>query len=579
MARLSKKQKAIVNSPLDSFSTQACAGSGKTRTAVARVQKIRELLGEKRTHVLLLSFSNVAVQTFKEAFSKQAGTQVGNQINNRITIETFDSFLTSNILRPHAYRTMGCERTPFLVSGSEPFLMNDKFAFWHESTPRNIPLKGGGINNVKIGIEALKAKFYCDVYGNPKAINNGPKAAAALAEIGAYTHELGKYWSLMTLSREPKLLKILARRYSHIVVDEAQDLGSIYCLILQGLINQGATVSLVGDPAQAIYEFTGADGVFLKDFVKKNKATEYSLDKNYRSLKELVDVSNKISGNKTTAKRRAAIDGEGAFFAMYEPNSPQELVDNFVEKLEALKLSKDKCAVLCRGNAGIEKLRSSSGKLGQGKLALLTKACIARDSHRDYHSAYELVLYCILGLLKDAPDDFRARIGDADLYPEARMFHRHLWRFVKDPELGLPSSTLKAKTDWFAKLKQNIGVLFEKIEKSCGYQVIDSLGKNLTKAKLLDEPLLPDEDLIGTAKKSIRVDTVHQAKGESLDGVLYVATKAHIDAMLAGVDTEEGRIGYVALTRAKNVFVLGVPKAAYKALKSRLEGIGLAELN
>jgi superfamily I DNA/RNA helicase len=148
MSKLSKKQKEIVNAPLESFSTQACAGSGKTRTAVARVQKIRELVGEQRTHVLLLSFSNVAVQTFKEAFSKQTGAQVGNLVNSRISIETFDSFLTSNILRPHAYRTKECDRTPFLVSGSERFLLNDDYTFWYESSPRNIPIRGSELSKL-----------------------------------------------------------------------------------------------------------------------------------------------------------------------------------------------------------------------------------------------------------------------------------------------------------------------------------------------------------------------------------------------------------------------------------------------
>lgn len=579
VTKLSNKQKAIVNAPLASFSTQACAGSGKTRTAVARVQKVRELLGNKRTHVLLLSFSNVAVQTFKEAFNKQAGSQIENQVNSRISIETFDSFLTSNVLRPHAYRTMGCKRTPFLVSGSEPFLNNDKFAFWREASPRDFPMKGSYINSVKVGIENNRAKFYCDVNGQSKAINNGPQAAAALAKVGAYTHELGKYWSLKTLTKEPKLLKILARRYSHIVVDEAQDLGIFYCYILQGLINQGATVSLVGDPSQAIYEFTGADGVFLKDFAKKRKATEFPLDTNYRSLKELVAISNTISGNVTKAKRRAANVNEGGFFTMYEPNGHQELVDNFVERLEILKLSKRNCAVLYRTKSGKEKLRSSSGSLGKGKVELLAKACIARDGHRDYHNSYELVLNCILGLLVDAPDDLRQRINDTNLYPETRAFHRLVWKFVKDSESGLPSSKLNGKSDWLVKLKQNIRVLFDAIETSCNYHVISSLSNNLTVANLLNAPLLPDQDLVGNRNKSIRVDTVHQAKGESLDGVLYVATKVKIESMLAGVGTEDGRIGYVALTRARNLFVLGVPKSAYKVLKSKLEAIGLVELS
>ncbi len=53
-----------------------------------------------------------------------------------------------------------------------------------------------------------------------------------------------------------------------------------------------------------------------------------------------------------------------------------------------------------------------------------------------------------------------------------------------------------------------------------------------------------------------RVETVHQVKGESIGAVLYVANKANITALLDGTATEEGRIGYVALTRAKNLFWL-----------------------
>ncbi len=576
--RLSKRQKAIVCSPLKSFSTQACAGSGKTRTAVARVQKIRQLLGCRRTNVLLLSFSNVAVRTFKAEFAKQSDIQSIDRINNRTSIETFDSFLTTNILRPHAYRTMGCNRTPFLVSGSEQFLLNKKYRFWYEASPKNIPITGRAINQVKVNLQDDKYSFYYDFHSKQMAINNGPRVVAELGKLGAYTHELAKYWSVRTLLEEPGLLEILARRYSHIVVDEAQDLGLFYCHILQELIKRGVTVSLVGDPAQAIFEFTGADGVFLRDFVKNHHATDFPLTKNYRSLRSLVNISNVISGNNSKAKRRESRDGEGGFFTRYEPNSPQVLVDNFVEKAEVLNLSVDNCAVLYRGIAGIQKLRSKSGRQGRGKVALLAEACIFRDTHGDYHSAYELVLSCILGLLSDAPDDVCTRLKSVELDAESKMFRRHIWKFVKDTELGLPSSALNARSSWLVKLKENINGLFTIIEKDCGYHVVERLGNRLTTTGLLDKALLDEEDLVEAKKKQIRVDTVHQVKGESLAGVLYVATKAHIDAMLAGIDTEDGRIGYVALTRAKDLFVLGVPSNSYKVLKGKLEAIGLVEM-
>jgi hypothetical protein len=74
------------------------------------------------------------------------------------------------------------------------------------------------------------------------------------------------------------------------------------------------------------------------------------------------------------------------------------------------------------------------------------------------------------------------------------------------------------------------------------------------------------------------VDTVHQSKGESLDAVLYIATaKDHIRNMLDGTNTEIGRIGYVALTRARYLFVLAVPKTNIKEFEPELKSLGLKE--
>jgi len=76
----------------------------------------------------------------------------------------------------------------------------------------------------------------------------------------------------------------------------------------------------------------------------------------------------------------------------------------------------------------------------------------------------------------------------------------------------------------------------------------------------------------------IRVDTVHQAKGESLDAVLYLANREHATELLAGVTTEVGRIGYVAVTRARNLLWLGVPANALGDLRPALAARGFQEL-
>ena len=106
---------------------------------------------------------------------------------------------------------------------------------------------------------------------------------------------------------------------------------------------------------------------------------------------------------------------------------------------------------------------------------------------------------------------------------------------------------------------------------------MENICRKLAKRELPEGALVPIEDKNYTP--SIRVDTVHQAKGQSLDAVLYFASKKHIEAMLAGIGTEEGRIGYVALTRARDLFVLSITESAKKELIPKLEELGFKSLD
>ncbi|WP_426765516.1 UvrD-helicase domain-containing protein, partial [Pseudomonas aeruginosa] len=55
--KLSEEQKAVVNAPLQPMAVTACAGSGKTETAIRRLISIRQKLEDHRGRVVLLSFS------------------------------------------------------------------------------------------------------------------------------------------------------------------------------------------------------------------------------------------------------------------------------------------------------------------------------------------------------------------------------------------------------------------------------------------------------------------------------------------------------------------------------------------
>lgn len=120
------EQLAIINAPLEPLAVVACPGSGKTVTAVRRVAEVRRRLEEagSRGHVALLSFSNVAVDTFRDEYRALRGRDGDS---DRVVIQTMDSFITSYILRPHGSRAMRCARAPYLVHGGEQFLAGYPF--------------------------------------------------------------------------------------------------------------------------------------------------------------------------------------------------------------------------------------------------------------------------------------------------------------------------------------------------------------------------------------------------------------------------------------------------------------------
>lgn len=578
MIEPTQPQLSIINAPLESMSVLACAGSGKTYTAVKRLIRVRELLKQSKSHVALLSFSNVAINTFRKEYRIYSINYEHPNNNKRVTIDTFDSFITTNILRPHAYRTMGSNNSPFLITGAESFLQNKKFQFWYSSGGKDIPIQGNEIHNVIVHLEEEGVSFKYRNNNMLFEINNGDIVVKRLGELGAYTHELGKYWALLTLAEEPDILRILARRYSHIIIDEAQDMGALHQLLIETLQDEGVTITLIGDSNQAIYEFAGANGVFIRNFKHKLGVISFSLTENHRSIPDVLKVANSISKGNDKSKIITNNTNFGAFYNGYDPQNHRPLVDAFTNKLQTASLNTNNSAVLYRGRSGMEKLNVITKSLGQGKIKLLTLAAIARDVDSDYLNSFKLVVKCVVSLLSDTPDKFSSRIitpssdsNDSSI----NSIRQFLWRFVRDNSIGLPSASLKANSEWHQLTKDRIINLLDHIEKEYGYKKVENLGNKLSKKGLTDAPLKPYSL---DNKLDIRIDTVHQAKGESLDAVLYVARKDHIEAMLNGVDTELGRIGYVAVTRAKNLFVLGVPMNDLKILAPKLEAFGLKKM-
>lgn len=578
MIGLSPEQQAIVDAPLVPLAVVACAGSGKTFTAVHRLLEIRRRLGEARGRVALLSFSNVAVQTFREGYRPLAESLPSGAGRQRVEIDTLDGFLTSNILRPHAARTMGCPRTPFLVGGAEPFLENKDLKLWAQ------PAKGDAYPVPRADIADVVANFHGGIehfhYRKHKtliSITNGVAAVTRLGKIGAYTHNLGQYWALRTLQGQPLIRAAMARRYPHILVDESQDIGTIHQAILRELAAAGSQVSLIGDPSQGIYEFAGADGAFLKGYGSQAGVHSYPLTRNYRSVPAVVALANALSNRTDTADRSIPELAHGAFFIGYKVVDRDKLIVAFQAAISACGLSPERSAIVCRGSAMVESVAGTEAAMGQGLVKQFARAAVLRDKRQDYLGAFKAVAGCIAGLLKKPGDDWLASLIQPSRHPEMKPIRREIWTFTRNPDQGLPASSLIADTEWHPRLVPRVKALLDRLQKQYGLLPGDNVGNRLKKTELLNRALQPPADLATAEQSVLRVDTVHKVKGESLDALLYLAEKDHVEALLQGVGTELGRIGYVAATRARNLLWLAIPAAALPALRPLLLAKGFVE--
>lgn len=577
MKQSSAEQLAIIGAPLEPLSVVACAGSGKTRTAVERLADIRRRLGDHRGRVALLSFSNVAVDTFRKSYQTMLQGIPSGMGRNRVDIDTLDGFITSHVLRPHAYRTMGCDRTPFLIAGTEPFLKNKDFTFWvRPSGTDDFPIQPGDLHKVVVNMKAGAAHFHYRQHSSLLPINNGIVVTNRLGVAGAYTHDLGRYWCYRSLVAQPGILRALVRRYPYILIDEAQDIGTLHQAILELLIQAGAQVSLIGDPNQGIYDFAGADGQFLANYEKRPEVKSSGLTRNYRSVPLILDLANSLAARKDDPDREAPGTPHGAFFIGFKDTERQQLVNAFQAAVLASELKMELSAVLCRGREQANKLAGKDAPIGQGIVKGFARAAVLRDKQQDYQGAFKSVLACVVGLLADPPRGLVASISQPGTDQKARLLRRLIWGFTRNPDLGLPTATLVADTQWHSQLRQRTGGLLSALQKNFDLATTENLGNRLSKKGLPNTPLMVNDDL-AAAQARIRIDTVHQVKGESLDAVLYIAEKAHASALLAGVDTELGRIGYVAVTRARDLFWLGVPENALKELRPALLARGFKE--
>jgi hypothetical protein len=304
--------------------------------------------------------------------NKGCDGSTGTLTSPLFTVDASRPYLNFLMSGGNANGTVGLERPAFLVTGNEAFL--EGFKFSTSLFPRPI-------TSLQLAFVSGKEVFF-HVYNDQiesVSTSTAHYLIAKLGRTGAYTHDLGRYWAYRALTERPELLAAVARRYPHIMIDEAQDIGSVHQAILELLIGAGSCVTLIGDPNQGIYEFSGADGKFLTDYHQRDGVLRYVLQRNFRSAPSIVDLANSLCSRGDVAERPAPSKPHGAFFTGYKRNQHKQLITSFHSAMSAAGADAQRSGVLCRGKGLVKTRRGDEEPAGQGLVKTLAAAAISQD--------------------------------------------------------------------------------------------------------------------------------------------------------------------------------------------------------
>jgi DNA helicase-2/ATP-dependent DNA helicase PcrA len=305
---LDEYQRAAVTSPHVPLAIIAPAGAGKTRVLTRRIAfRIREGDAAAR-HVLALTFTRKAAGELVDRLHRLG-------IDGMLTAGTFHATALAQLRRYAAER-----------GWDPPHVLDRKARVLAPLVGGHGPSVGVAINAVAAEIEWAKARLVTPETFADAAARAGrrlPRPAPELAELYlGYERELRKRRVLDfddvlgrctdTIRRDDDFAAAQRWRFRHLFVDEFQDATPLQLRVLRAWLGTNPDLTVVGDPAQAIYGFAGADAAALREFDRAFPGgTTIPLVYNYRSTPGVVTVAEAALASRRGPSPRA-VRGPGA---------------------------------------------------------------------------------------------------------------------------------------------------------------------------------------------------------------------------------------------------------------------------
>ena len=579
---LNDSQKEVALTENGAVLVLAGAGSGKTKTLVARA-RVLMARGVNPNNICAMTFTNKAAKEMKERIGEGFFPFFG----------TFHS-IAIQILR-REYEAVGIDKDFRILDESDQLSLMKR------------AIKEANIDLGKTSPKAVLGKI-------SRAKNDFILLPELVADLAPWQRNIGEammeYDKALTRSAgldfDDILLKVvelfeahadvLARwreRFQHVLVDEYQDTNTVqYKLVklLYGGNLKDRSLCVVGDDWQSIYSWRGADFRnilrFEKDFPN---AKVIKLQKNYRSTQKILDAADMVikSSRERSSKTMNATRASG---------EDVKIIDLPNEKAEAWFVAKSltrplkNCAVLYRTNAQSLAFEQVFAELGIKYKVYGGQKFFDRKEVKDILAYMHLVVgglnYPALARIINIP----ARgVGAVSLDKFANFAHEGFSDYVR-AMLAVDESDLSAK---LKTTLQNLGDKLLEVRSGMHQEIspaeiLRKLIENVGYWDYLDDGTDPEgsrranlealvteagafptiNDFLATATLASSVDedmaedavvlsTIHASKGLEFDRVFVVGLEEGLLPFSRAVDNdeeleEEIRLTYVAMSRAKN---------------------------
>ncbi len=617
------QQKAVVKTD-GPIMVIAGAGSGKTRVLTYRIAHLISN-GVSPFHILSLTFTNKAAKEMKH----RIGTIVGEDQAKSIWMGTFHSVF-AKILRIEAEH-IGYPSN-FTIYDTD----DSRRVLKEIIKEKNLDDKVYKPNLVHNRISTAKNNLISPAAYKGNAIITKEDIQSKKPEIGAIYESYDKrlfragamdfddllFKTNLLLRDHPNILNKYQDKFRYILVDEYQDTNFSQYIIVKALAAKFENICVVGDDAQSIYSFRGANIQNILNFKKDYPDTAtFKLEQNYRSTKNIVQAANSIIAKNVEQLKKDVwtSNDDGAKIKLMRGLTESEEGLNVVRSIYDIH-SNDSApykdfAILYRTNAQSRAMEDSLRKMNipyriYGGLSFYQRKEIKDlmgyfrlvTNPKDEDALKRVINYPARGIGKTTLDKLVLYGNDKDLtlWDVVQHIDQHpisinggarskIKAFAELIQTFMRLSTKKDAYEIGSQIASSTGILKQMYTDKTpeGVNRYENLQELLNSMKefaeddtadnekdlatfVRDIPLVTDQDAEKDQDPNkVTLMTIHASKGLEFPYVFIVGLEENLFPSQLSINSrseleEERRLFYVAMTRAENKCFLSFATSRYK---------------